>query len=83
MPTKWSGEQDSRLDEKLNSRRIDYLKLGTSSTKKGLLLATRLLGFAFVVQTVAQVQTTTTTSTEGQSSYKVTVNRGEVRAVGR
>lgn len=56
------------------------MKLGTSWIKKGLLLATGTLGLAFVVQTSAQVQTTTTT-TAGETRYNVTVNRGEVYAV--
>ena len=56
------------------------MKLGTSWIKKGLLLATGTLGLAFAVQTGAQVQTTTTT-TAGETSYNVTVNRGEVYAV--
>ena len=56
------------------------MKLGTSWIKTGLSLATGTLGLAFAVQTGAQVQTTTTT-TAGETSYKVTVNRGEVYAV--
>jgi hypothetical protein len=56
------------------------MKLGASWIKTGLSLATGTLGLAFAVQTGAQVQTTTKTTT-GESSYKVTVNRGEVYAV--
>ena len=56
------------------------MKLGARWIKKGLLLATGTLGLAFVLQTSAQVQTTTTTK-EGKSSYNVKVNRGEVYAV--
>ena len=56
------------------------MKFGASWIKTGLSLATGTLGFAFAVQTDAQVQTTETT-TAGPSSYKVTVNRGEVYAV--
>lgn len=48
--------------------------------KKGLLLATGALGLALVAQTDAQVQTRTTT-TAGESSHKVKVERGEVYAV--
>ena len=56
------------------------MKLGARWIKRGFLLATGTLGLAFAVQTGAQVQTTTTT-TAGQSSHTVTVNRGEVYAV--
>jgi hypothetical protein len=56
------------------------MKLGARWIKTGLSLASGILGLAFAVQTRAQVQTTQTT-TAGQSSYKVTVNRGEVYAV--
>jgi hypothetical protein len=56
------------------------MKLGARWTKRGLLLATGTLGLAFVVQTGAQVQTTTAT-TPGESSHTVTVNRGKVYAV--
>jgi hypothetical protein len=56
------------------------MKLGARWIKTGLSLATGTLSLAFAVQTDAQVQTTETT-TAGQSSYKVTVNRGEVYAV--
>jgi hypothetical protein len=56
------------------------MKLCTRWIKTRLSLAAGILGFAFAVQTGAQVQTTKTT-TAGQSSHKVTVNRGEVYAV--
>jgi len=56
------------------------MKLGARSIKTGLSLATGVFGLALAVQTGAQVQTTETT-TAGQSSHKVTVNRGEVYAV--
>ena len=56
------------------------MKLGARWIKTGLLLVTGTLGLAFAVQTGAQVQTTTKT-TPGESSYNVTVNRGEVYAV--
>ncbi len=56
------------------------MKLGARWIKTGLLLVTGTLGLAFAVQTGAQVQTTKTT-TPGQSSYNVKVNRGEVYAV--
>ena len=56
------------------------MKLGARWIKTGLLLVCGTLGLAFAVQTGAQVQTTKTT-TAGQSSYNVTVNRGEVYAV--
>jgi len=56
------------------------MKLRISWIKTGLLLAAGTLGLAFAVQTIAQVQTTTTTTT-GESSHKVTVERGEVLAV--
>jgi hypothetical protein len=56
------------------------MKLGARWIKRGLLLATGTLGLAFVVQTGAQVQTTTAT-TPGESSHTVTVNRGKVYAV--
>ncbi len=56
------------------------MKLGARWIKRGLLLATGTLGLAFAVQTSAQVQTTKST-TVGESSHTVTVNRGEVYAV--
>jgi hypothetical protein len=56
------------------------MKLGARWIKTGLSLASGILGLAFAVQTGAQVQTTETT-TAGPSSYKITVNRGEVYAV--
>jgi len=56
------------------------MKLGADWIKTGLSLAIGTLGLAFVVQTGAQVQTTTRT-TAGESRYNVTVNRGEVYAV--
>ena len=56
------------------------MKLGARWIKRGLLLATGTLGLAFVIQTGAQVQTTTAT-TPGESSHTVTVNRGKVYAV--
>jgi len=56
------------------------MKLGARWIKRGLLLATGTLGLAFVVQTGAQVQTTTAT-TPGESSHTVTVNGGKVYAV--
>ena len=56
------------------------MKLGARWIETGLSLAAGVFGLAFAIQTGAQVQTTETT-TAGQSSYKVTVNRGEVYAV--
>ena len=56
------------------------MKLGADWIKTGLSLAIGTLGLAFVVQTGAQVQTTTRT-TAGESRYNVAVNRGEVYAV--
>src|SRR6185369_15253142 len=56
------------------------MKIDTRWIKKGILLATGTLGLAFAVQTEAQVQTKTTT-TAGESSHKVKVDRGEVYAV--
>lgn len=56
------------------------MKLGASWIKRGLLLATGTFGLAIAVQTSAQVQTTKTT-TVGESSQTIKVNRGEVYAV--
>jgi hypothetical protein len=56
------------------------MKLRARWIKRGFLLATGTLGLAFAVQTSAQVQTTKST-TVGESSHTVKVNRGVVYAV--